>query len=299
MYRRVLQIDPRNTRALVNLGNVHAVRQEFALAHTQYRRALELDPGMALALYNSHLAHLETFHLESAEEALREARRVDEALVTELLARGQEGQTRRTPVDASYPAKELWRRAIMLRVGPGLRREWVRALGAPATLAGAAGLIAAIVVPGLGLVPRSGRARRCRRCGAAYCRLCQVSTKYPDHCSPCMHLFILRDGLAPAIKGRKMDEVVRYRRKVFIGQRVVSLVLPGSGHVLGGRGVFGAAILAAWCVAWIGVLLRGDLLVSPQWIAPAAGAAGLVPLLGLALAAWVCGNLTSPEAAAD
>jgi tetratricopeptide (TPR) repeat protein len=299
MYRRVLQIDPRNALALVNLGNLQALRQEFAVAQTQYRRALEIEPRLALALYNSHLAHLETFHLESAEEALREARRLDEALVTELLARGQEGQAKRTPVDATYPPGELWTRAVMLRVGPGLRREWVRALGAPATVAGAVGLIAAIVVPGLGVVPRSGGARRCRRCGGAYCRRCQVTSKHPDHCSACLHLFILRDGLAPAIKGRKMEEVVRYRRKVFIGRRIVSLLLPGSGHVIGGRGLFGAAILAAWCVAWIGVLLRGDLLVSPQWLAPATGAAGLVPLLGLALAAWVCGNLTSPEGAAD
>ena len=293
VYRRALEIDPGNARALVNLGNLHALRQEFALAQTHYRRAIEADPTMALAQYNSHLAHLETFHLEAAEDALREARRLDEALVTELLARGQEGQAKRAPVDATLPARELWTRAVLLRVDSGLRREWVRALGAPATLAGGAGLAAVLLLPGLGLAPRSGTARRCRRCGAAYCRRCQVATKVPDHCSPCMHLFILRDGLAPGIKNRKMEEVMRYRRRVFIGQRIVSLAVPGSGHVLGGRPIFGTVILAAWSVAWIGVILRGDLLVSPRWIAPASGLAGLLPPLSLALLAWVAGNLTS------
>jgi hypothetical protein len=166
-------------------------------------------------------------------------------------------------------------------------------------VAGGAGLLAALLLPGLGLAPRSSTARRCRRCGAAYCRRCQVATKVPDHCTPCMHLFILRDGLAPAIKSRKMEQVLRYRRRVFIGQRVVSLVLPGSGHVLGGRPILGTAALAAWSVAWIGVALRGDLLVAPQRIAAAAGPAGVLPLLGLALAAWVAGNLTNAERGGD
>jgi Tfp pilus assembly protein PilF len=298
-YRRVLEIDPDDARALVNAGNLHALRQEYALAQARYRRAIEADPTMALALYNSHLAHLEAFHLEDAEEALREARRLDEPLVTDLLARGQEGQAKRTPVDAVLPARDLWIRAVRLRVDRGLRQEWMRALAAPATVAGGAGLLAALLLPGLGLAPRSSTARRCRRCGAAYCRRCQVATKVPDHCTPCMHLFILRDGLAPAIKSRKMEQVLRYRRRVFIGQRVVSLVLPGSGHVLGGRPILGTAALAAWSVAWIGVALRGDLLVAPQRIAAAAGPAGVLPLLGLALAAWVAGNLTNAERGGD
>lgn len=299
VYRRVLEIEPRNARAMVNMGNLHALRQEYALAQGQYRQALEADPAMALAHYNSHLAHLETFHLESAEAALREARGLDETLVTDLLARGQEGQAKRTPVDATYAARDLWEHVVALRIGSGLRQEWVRALAAPATLAGAAGLLAALLLPGLGIAPRSGAARRCRRCGGAYCRRCQVATKYPDHCSPCMHLFILRDGLAPAIKTRKMEEVVRYRRNVFIGERIVSLFLPGSGHLLGGRPILGAATLALWCVALFAVPLRGELLVSPQWIAPASGAAGLLPAFGLALLAWILGNLTSAEAARE
>ncbi|HEU4403581.1 MAG TPA: hypothetical protein VFT43_15895, partial [Candidatus Polarisedimenticolia bacterium] len=167
------------------------------------------------------------------------------------------------------------------------------------TLAGGAGLLAGLLLPGLGLAPRSGAARRCRRCGHPYCRRCQVTTRYPDHCSPCMHLFILRDGLAPGVKSRKMGEVALFRRRVFLGTRVLSLALPGGGHVLGGRALLGSMLLMTWGAAWVGIVLRGRMLVSPEWIAPASGAMGLAVPAVLALTAWLAGNLTAHEKISD
>ena len=298
-YRRVLEIDPADARAMVNMGNVHALRQEFAVSQTLYKKAAEADPRMALAHYDSHLAHLEAFHLEAADAELREARRLDAALVTGLLAEAAGGQGRRTPQDAVYSAREIWTRALRLRLEGGLRGEAARALTAPSTLAGIAGLLAALLLPGIGLAPRSGAARRCRRCGRPFCRRCQVTTKHPDVCSQCAHLFILRDGLAPGVKSRKLEEVASYRRRVFVGTRLLSLLLPGSGHVLGGRVVLGGALLVAWAGAWIGLLLRGRLMVTPEAIAPAIAPETTVPLVALAFAAWLLGNMSSHEAFAD
>jgi tetratricopeptide (TPR) repeat protein len=298
MYRRVLEIDPHHARAMVNLANLHALRQEFAIAQNLYRKAGEADAALAIAHYNSHLAHLEVFHLESADQELKAARRIDDALVTELLAQGNEGRARRMPSDIGYAPKEIWRRAFTLRLDEGFRSAWARALKAPATLAGGAGLVLALLLPGLGIAPRAAPARRCRRCGRAFCRHCQVATKYPDHCSQCMHLFILRDGLAPNVKSRKMEEVVRHRRRVWIGERVLSLALPGGGHVMGGRPGLGALLLVVWFGAWLGLLLRGQLLVSSQGIA----ATGLLPAVApgmAAMLAWLLGNLSSHESAQE
>jgi tetratricopeptide (TPR) repeat protein len=295
LYRRVLEINPIDARAMVNLGNLHALRQEFALAQALYRKALESDASLALAHYNSHLAHLEAFHLESAEKELHQARELNDALVSELLARGEEGRIRRVPVDIRLPGQEIWKRAALMRLGPADRKEWIRALGTPATRAGSAGLIAALILPGLGLAPRSSPARRCRRCGGAYCRRCQVATKHVDHCSQCAHLFILRDGLAPSIKSRKMEEVARHRRRTWVGARALNLALPGGGHILGGRSVLGTFLLMTWAIAWLGVLLRGRLLVAPGWIEPVVGPAPAILLSGLGLGAWVIANLSSHE----
>jgi tetratricopeptide (TPR) repeat protein len=294
MDRRVLEIDPRHARAMVNLGNLHALRQEFALAQELYRKAAEADPNLALAHYNSHLAHLELFQLEAADAALRRARQIDDALVTDLVARVGSGRGKRSPRDTTYTPREIGEHALLLRAGPGLWMELARGLGSPAALAGGAGLLGCVLLPGLGLAPRTP-ARRCRRCGRSYCRRCQVASKHPDHCSQCLHLFILRDGVAPSVKNRKLDEVTRYRRRVWISERLLSLLLPGSGQVLGGRALLGAFLLATWSVAWIGIALRGRLLVPPHWIAPADGPGSLMLAAILALGAWLYGNLSIQE----
>ena len=294
MYKRTLAIDSGHARAMVNLANLHTLRQEFAIAQGFYRKAGEASPALAIAHYNSHLAHLEAFHLESAEEELKAARTIDDALVTALLAQGNEGRARRTPMDVGYAPAEIWKRVFLLRLDEGLRAAWGRALRAPATLAGGVGLALALVLPGLLIAPRSVTTRRCRRCGRAFCRRCQVATKHPDHCSQCMHLFILRDGLAPNIKNQKMEEVVRHRRTVWIGERVLSLVVPGGGHVMGGRPIFGALLLVVWCAAWLSLLLRDQLLVPSVAIGGPGVLSLAVPGLAAALA-WLLGNLSSHD----
>jgi len=298
-YRRAIEIDPRDARAMVNLGNLHALRQEFAVSQTFYRKAVETDPHLALAHYNSHLAHLEAFHLEAADQELRDARKIDDVLVTSLIAEAAAGGGKRSPQDTTYSSKEIWMRALRLRLEGGLRREVKGAVTTPATLAGTAGLILALILPGLGIVPRKGAARRCLRCGRPYCRRCQMTIKYPDVCSQCMHLFILRDGLAPGVKNRKMEEVIRHRRRIFVGARLLSLALPGSGHILGGRVLLGIGLLAGWCTAWIGLGLRGRLMVTPESLASASTPETLLPYFVLAFLAWLAGNLLSHSAAGD
>lgn len=296
MYRRILDADPRNARALVNLGNLHSLRQEFAQAQTYYKKAADADPTLALAHYDSHLAHLETFSMEDADAELRRARQVDDALVTRILAATGEGSARRTPLDAGYPPRDIWRRALQVKGRPG--GFAMSALTNAVSLAGLAGLAALIVLPLLRLVPRSGRASTCQRCGRTFCRRCQMPTRYPGTCSQCVHLFVLRDGLPPLVRDRKMAEVVRHRRGVFWMTRVTGLVLPGAGHVLGGRPLLGAALLGLWEAAWIGWFLRGRLLVPPSLAHAPALAAGTAGLALVALCAWLVANLTRPEAIA-
>ena len=294
LYRRVLEIDRGHTRAMVNLANLHALRQEFSIAQNLYKKAGDIDPGLAISHYNSHLAHLEAFHLESADQELKAARRINDALVTSLLAQGNEGRAKRMPADVGYRRAEIWKRALSLRLDQDVRSTWSRAFSAPATLAGGAGLLLALLLPGFGVAPRSAAARRCRRCGRPFCRRCRVGSKDLDHCSQCVHLYILRDGLAPTVKSMKMEEVVRYRRRVWVGRRLLSLPFPGSGHVLGGRPWIGALLLVCWCGAWLGILLKDQLLVSTEAISTVD--LGVVAVLGMfGMLVWLVGNLSSQE----
>jgi hypothetical protein len=294
MYRRALQLDAQHARAMVNLGNLHALRQEFSQAQTLYHKAAAIDPTLALAHFDSHLAYLETFDMEAADAALREARRIDDMLVTRLLARAGSGAERRSPQDCQYTASELWGRALRLRREPAGRM--VRAsIVNPAAIGAAAGLLALVLLPGLGVAPRSHAAELCGRCGQGYCRRCQVASKFPGYCSPCVHLFFLRDGLAPSVRDRKMEAVVRFRRSHYLKTRVLSLMLPGSGHVLGGRPLAGAVCLVLWTTAWAGLVLRGRLLVPPGVLPGVAATVGLLTLATVGLSGWLLANLTRQE----
>jgi len=297
MYRQTLKRDPDNARAMVNLGNLHALRQEFSLAQALYKKAAEIDPRLMLAHYDSHLAYLETFNMEAADEALRQARRVDEAQVNRLIGTGSSNAARRSPQDTLWPQREIVARALRLRLAGG-PSTFVRAGMTNATgLAAAAGLLAAFLLPGLALAPRGPRALRCQRCGRAYCRRCQMATKHAGHCAQCVHLFLLRDGVAPSVRERKLSEVVAYRRRLFLETRLASLFLPGCGQVVGGRAVLGAVLLAGWGIVWSGLLLRGRFLAPPGAIEASALGPGAIVLGLLGIVVWLLANLTRQEAA--
>src|SRR5437016_11331834 len=51
-YQRVLELDPNDAAANINLGTLYYNRQEYTLAEKHYRRAIEVDPRYALAHFD-------------------------------------------------------------------------------------------------------------------------------------------------------------------------------------------------------------------------------------------------------
>jgi hypothetical protein len=237
--------------------------------------------------------------MAAGDEELRRARQADDLLVTRLVVESGSGQGKRAPVDCPVPSRDIWSRALRLRLQGSAGGEALRALTNATTLAGGIGLIGALFLPGLAIAPRSGRARLCRRCGRPFCRRCQVVTRFPDNCAPCVHLFILKDGLAPAVRDRKKREVARHQQQIFLRTRIASFLLPGSGHALSGRPFLGALLLCLWATAWIGVAMHGRLLVAAAGIQAPRVSAGLTALLTLALGVWLVANLTRQEGLAE
>jgi Flp pilus assembly protein TadD len=98
-YRRALRLEPRLTRARVNLGNLRAAAGRWADAEREYRRALRDAPDDADALNN--LAHA----------LLGQGRRLDEAEALAERAR------------AADPARDSVWRATLAEVRAARRRE--------------------------------------------------------------------------------------------------------------------------------------------------------------------------------
>jgi hypothetical protein len=90
-----------------------------------------------------------------------------------------------------------------------------------------------------------------------------------------------------------MQDVARHARRLWIGARIVSLVLPGGGHILGGRLISGAILVGGWSMVWLCVILWGRLLVMPGWVAPAGLAWAMVPLAAGGLLIWLWANLAT------
>ena len=313
-YLQVLATDPGAWQAHINLGNIYFHQGQHNDAVVHYRKALELRPKSVLAFYNAYVAQSEAFRFKEAQESLDKGNMADPERMAELLYdKGRDGG-RPMVVDATIDLRSLWRAALEGRPLRGIAETdgggtaWgphLKAFLAPLSLLA---LLAVVACPfalrlGGGLAP----ARRCIRCGRAFCAMCKSEReKGREYCSQCLHLFVLGDGLAAETKTMKMYEVERHARFQRIGRRLGSLVLPGAGAVLRGRAFAGWLLLTLWILAltlfdadlvapigWLtGLTLRLDLLrpgaVPASFAVDAASLVGLLAAIGV----WLVANLT-------
>ena len=309
-YKRALDIDPYLHQALINVGNIFLQSGQAGEAVPQYAKALEIKRDSVLAYFNMHLAQSEVFRFKEAEQSLIAARSLDSRRVTELLAASGGIGNRAPALDATLDMTSIWETAL----GGGNDRQSLRTANlegegtALSRLLSPVSIVALLTLVACGFVlfvGGSGTARRCIRCGCAFCRLCKTSLEGKEYCIQCLHLYVLGGGLAPKAKNQKLYEVERYERRSRFRRKLASLVLPGSAQLLRGRAGWGVALLLLWfagVVAWrpdvlgpwetlIGLDLRLDLL-GPSPV-PAVYGVDVFGTLALAslLAIWLSANL--------
>jgi tetratricopeptide (TPR) repeat protein len=257
-YKQALELNSTLVPAHVNVGNIFYATGQYPEASAHYREALTLEPGSTLALFNLHLAQSEAFRFKEAEATLRQARAIDSRRTAELFAEARERSERPTVLDATLHMSSVWQAALagggqsraMVAAGSSLKPgQLVRQLGNPLSIA------CLLTLAGCGLMlALSGRrapARRCVRCGRAYCRHCKSNSGGQEYCTQCHHLFVVGEGLDPRTKHRKLYELERWTRRRNIRRTLVSLVFPGAGQMLHGRALTGALLLLGWLAALI------------------------------------------------
>ncbi len=269
-YRRALEIDPALYAVHVNIGNIFYSTGQFGEAIVYYGKAVELDPHSFLAHFNLHLAQSEDFRFRDAEESLRTALSIDPERVTRLLASDADRPGVR---DESLELASTWAAALGGRSPlPGRSTaDWradLRALPLinPIGMAALAALVTCLV-----LTARTRRhepARRCIRCGGAFCHRCKREKgEGREYCTQCLYLFVLGEGLAPGAKSSKMYEVERHERRTRRIRTLSSLVLPGAGQLLRGRTLWGFLLLLGWIAALVAI--------RPSWVVAVGGLVGL------------------------
>jgi len=291
-YRQIQAENPRNASAWTNSGNIFLEQGLYQQAAEEYRRAIDADPKSALAFFNLHLALQAGLRLEEADAAFQEARKLDNNLVTSILS-SEGGEGRREPAEARYGSEEildLLQKKGEKSVGTLWKRNWLD----PLPLAGGLGFLGCLVL-GWGAERWGlGRAQRCVKCGQPFCRRCQVGMRREEgYCTACRHLYVLKDPVAPPVREERERLVASHERWQWISRRLVSLILPGTGQIQGGRTLIGAILLWATCLSVTGLMLSGRMLAlsrvamfdSPLWTR-------IVPATVIALAWLTCNTLS-------
>lgn len=82
LYRQVLEAEPGNNAALLNLGAYYYFKGDFSSAIQSFQKVATADPRSAAALYNLSQAYSESYLFDESRAALQQARALDDARVS-------------------------------------------------------------------------------------------------------------------------------------------------------------------------------------------------------------------------
>ncbi len=300
LYRELEQKDPRDFLAINNLGNLYFAAGNFTAAIDLYARAAEHAPAgrtRATVLYNKALAHFNKLEGEPAKEVRSQADAAAPGLPIELENRW------RYEKDGAVTS-------VVVDLAPDLAKRRGGDGSAPAL-----GLVnrfsAALLVFGAAAfaVARWRGSRiftlRCVKCGSVFCKLCHLGAKKKGGgassdaplplCTPCLHLFVVKDGVSGPARNAKLRDVEAEEGRRMRTFRVLSLFVPGAGQVFGQATAVGLVLALVWfgalTVLWLpGRLIEVTLVPAVSW-----GAWALVLAAPLAALAWVLAQLLKPS----
>jgi len=257
-YQHVTRSNASDTSALVNTGNVYYRLGEFGQAVNQYKQAIAVQPDLASAYWNLYLAQTELLHFAEADQSLSMARDLDSDRIGRLLARKK---------SANGPALLVNQGADLARIKRGLRSgsivpsEQAHALLNPLSLASGAALVFALL---LGIGTAGTLAQACTRCGRAHCPRCRVDAASGGHCARCVSLFVKKDGITGEVRREELSRLRRRDTATNIVRRLLTVVLPGSGHIMADRLLIGFTLMTGWVCAGIYLLTHERLLLAAR-----------------------------------
>jgi tetratricopeptide (TPR) repeat protein len=288
-YREILEQEPDDLAARVNLGNIYFAQRDWEGARIEYDRAIENHSGSAVAFYNKSLAHAESFKFREREDARARAQSLDSALVRSHERRIGDY---RAVIDLKLGPKEIYAKYYGLE--EGLHPTAVT----PSFLSGFWGggarfALAVIVLAGLILLFRSilnrSNTRHCWKCKTAFCGRCQIGTGRRGLCTQCYHLFYVKDGVSAVARNEKLGQVKRAEQTRGLIFRILSIVAPGAGHIAEDTPLLGTVFLLIWTSGVVLLLLGSRLYAIPDELLGISSSwgqivAGLVMLVVLVLA---------------
>ena len=282
LLQKLMSTYPQDARPANNLASIYFDRGELDYALRLGQKATSMDPGNAVYTFNLSNLYRAKFDFDQANSLMGDARRANPALVNQLELSSHERVVDVVPTPALLEDR--------LR---GKTRSFGSFLMTPFTLVGLVFLA--------GVLLRMARnekrvvAKECLKCGKAFCKKCQPNTKVPGFCFQCLHIFVRKDGVSPASRKEKMEEIEHFSRRQRVFSKIASLILPGSGNLLKDNTPVGLILLLVWCsfVSLLGFTWK----YSGSFFFEPAESSRVIPLFCLILMAilYVAVNLHVPR----
>jgi hypothetical protein len=136
---------------------------------------------------------------------------------------------------------------------------------------------------------------RCLKCGTPFCRLCHLGVVTGGLCTQCHHLFVVRDGVSGPARNQKLLEVQKEdtrRERVF---RMLSLLIPGSGHLYANKALVGLPLVFVWAATLSVAALTWHLMPLTEASGSLTGPWGLALGGLLLLVLYVAANRVRPD----
>jgi tetratricopeptide (TPR) repeat protein len=248
---KAMEISPDSPSIINNLGNILVQTGRVDAAIDHYRQALRYEDDPRIH-YNLSQALRENLQLEEGESEFRLAQEGAPELASSLMAQQQEDGQRVT-VDI-YGEVSLYLMDALSLDQEG--RQWREALWSgivpmvPFTLSWVLFPVSSVILfLGIPLSGRMNLSRRCRRCNKMHCHKCSQSSS-DFLCAQCRQIFIVRSGVDPASRVKKMMQILRFTKTRALVSRVATVLLPGMGHISLGVGWQSLVLITVSVMFW-------------------------------------------------
>ena len=263
---------PRSFSVRNNLGNTYFALGNYDTAMEEYTTAANLDPGSAVPRYNMAQTYSKKLMLPEASEELNRALKLDWALVRRFRRIAGDNYNRQV-IDITIAPSHIWR--ILFRSEP--REEDSAAVrgffGAYPMLLSftSAGLLVLSILVGF-LLKNVPLYTTCIVCGVQACDRCLEN----EICPRCTKKMVVTDStsMRERLETKLRERAYKYRA---IKSLVLSVALPGAGHVFLGATWKGVTYSLLYSIALVNIGFRGLFIkISPFSDAGAGSIQGLV-----------------------
>ncbi|HDH50832.1 MAG TPA: tetratricopeptide repeat protein, partial [Nitrospirae bacterium] len=241
IYNELLKIKS-DARVYNNLANCYVGLGRYDTASGYYNQALE-SAEMASASYNLSQLYREVFDFSDAEEYYDRAVRADARKVA-LYSSIKGMSVNRFVMDETLENRELW--SLAFKWYPYYSSSV--SLGRMQSFTGrGASIFLLVILMAVLHVYKSKVSRwayRCRRCGEIYCSACEKRISHEDVCLTCFKTLVQVSELGPKERVERILEIQHYRDDKNQRLKLLTAILPGSGHIYYGRTVYGFVTLA-------------------------------------------------------